>query len=240
MYNIYKKNEINFALIWIVAYVVLMSIADNISGILGVYKSVTTPLCIALTVLAVIFIKKHDLAEYYGLCKAKCSMKTYLFFIPLLIICSSNLWNGFAMNRSLPETILHIVSMLCVGFLEEIIFRGFLFKGMAKGNIKVAILVSSLTFGMGHIVNLLNGRDLLQTILQVMYATAIGFLFTIIFYKGKSLWPCIIAHGVINSLSIFGVKTGDMMRDQIIPAIVLIVVPVLYALWILKTSPEKE
>lgn len=30
-----------------------------------------------------------------------------------------------------------------------------------------------------------------------------GFLFTIIFYKGISLWPCIITHGVLNSLGVF-------------------------------------
>ena len=64
--------------------------------------------------------------------------------------------------------------MINIGFLEEIIFRGFLFKMLEKDNVKTAIIVSSITFGMGHIVNLLNGADLVPTLLQVCYALAIG------------------------------------------------------------------
>lgn len=55
-----------------------------------------------------------------------------------------------------------------------------------SNNIKFAVFISSITFGMGHIVNLLNGKDLIPTLLQICYAVAIGFLFTIIIYKGKS------------------------------------------------------
>lgn len=36
------------------------------------------------------------------------------------------LWHGVAMNVSLLETVLYILTMFCVGFLEEMIFRGFL------------------------------------------------------------------------------------------------------------------
>lgn len=61
------------------------------------------------------------------------------------------------------ETALYVLSMLCVGFIEELIFRGFLFKAMAKDGIKSAIIVSSITFGLGHIINLVNGAELLPT-----------------------------------------------------------------------------
>ena len=46
------------------------------------------------------------------------------------------LWYGVAMNVSLLETVLYILTMFCVGFLEEMIFRGFLFNAMAKDGIK--------------------------------------------------------------------------------------------------------
>ena len=65
--------------------------------------------------------------------------------------------------------------MINVGFIEEIIFRGFLFKMMEKDNIKTAIIVSSLTFGIGHIVNLLNGADFISTVIQIFYAISICF-----------------------------------------------------------------
>ena len=128
--------------------------------------------------------------------------------------------------------------MLCVGFLEELIFRGFLFRAMCKDNVKSAIIVSSITFGIGHIVNLLNGAELLSTLLQVCYAIAIGFLFTIIVYYGKSLIPCILCHSIVNSLSVFAVESDNLL--DIITAIVIIVVSLTYTLWIIKTERTKK
>lgn len=203
MKKIYDKNESNFALIWIGIYVVLVSFADNFSGKIGTAKIVTAPVCIALTLIIYLWINKNELKEKYGLCSFKGSAKKYLYFIPLVLLSSTNVWWGLKLNLTVVESVLYVISMLCVGFLEEVIFRGFLFKALCKDNIKLAIIISSVTFGLGHIVNLLNGRDIPETLMQICYAVAIGFVFTIIFYKGKSLWPCIIAHGVVNSLSAF-------------------------------------
>lgn len=55
------------------------------------------------------------------------SAKKYLHFIPLVIIASINLFWGVQLNLTVIESVLYVVSMLCVGFLEEVIFRGFLF-----------------------------------------------------------------------------------------------------------------
>lgn len=233
MYRLYKKNELNFSLAWIIFYVVSLSFADSISAYLGTLKIITAPVCIIFTLLILGFIKKHNLWEQYGLCSLKGTLKKYLYFIPLVLIASVNLWNGITMNTSIAETALFIVSMACVGVIEEVIFRGFLFKAMCKDNIKLAVFISSITFGMGHIVNLLNGEALIPTILQICYATAIGFLFTIIFFKGKSLFPCMITHGAVNSLSIFAVNTSSLICD-IVTTVILCVVSIAYALWILR------
>lgn len=238
MYRLYKKNELSFSLVWIIAYVVLFSLADSISASLGTLKIITAPVCIIFTLLILGFIKKHSLWEQYGLCSFKGDLKKYLYFIPLILIASTNLWNGITMNTSITETALFILSMACVGVIEEVIFRGFLFKAMCKDNkdnIKYAVFISSITFGMGHIVNLLNGKDLIPTLLQICYAAALGFLFTIIFYKGKSLLPCIITHGAINSLSIFAVDNSSLMCG-VMTAVILCIVSIAYALWILRET----
>lgn len=238
MKKLYNKNEVTFSIIWIILYVVLLSIADSVSESLGTEKLITAPLCILMTAFLFFWLKKNNLMEKYGLCKFEGSMKKYLFFFPLVILCSTNLWNGVTMNLSLLGTVLYIVSMLCVGFLEELIFRGFLFRAMCKDNVKSAIIVSSITFGIGHIVNLLNGAELLSTLLQVCYAVAIGFLFTIIVYYGKSLIPCILCHSIVNSLSVFAVESDNLL--DIITAIVIIVVSLTYTLWIIKTERTKK
>ena len=92
--------------------------------------------------------------------------------------------------------------MLCVGFLEELIFRGFLFRAIEKENLTRAIVISSVTFGIGHIVNLFNGQNLLETVGQIVFAVFVGFALVILFHKGKSLVPCMVFHGIFNALSV--------------------------------------
>ena len=238
MKKLYDKKELTFSILWIVAYVVLFSMADSFSESLGFEKIITAPLCVFLTLVLFVWIKKNDLSEKYGLIPFKGNWKNYLYFVPLLLIMSVNLWNGVTLNMSAAESALYVLSMLCVGFLEEVIFRGFLFKAICKSNVKRAIVISSVTFGIGHIVNLLNGAEVLPTLLQICYATAIGFLFTIIFFKGKSLLPCIITHSIVNSLSTFGVEGSQTYRMAVAAA--LCVISVAYTLWILKKEGKTE
>ena len=75
MKKIYDKNELNFALIWIGIYVVLMSVADSFSGKIGITKIVTAPVCIALTLIIYFWIRRNALKEKYGLCSFKASVK---------------------------------------------------------------------------------------------------------------------------------------------------------------------
>ncbi len=232
MNKIYDKSEIAFAVMWIVIYVVGLSLADNLSGSIGIHKIISMPLCLILTLTLIIWAAKNGLLEKYGLKPPKTDYKSYLYFTPLIIICSTNLWAGVTLNFTVLETVLYVLSMLCVGFIEEFIFRGLLFNAMKKDGLRSAVIVSSLTFGIGHIVNLLNGAMVAETLLQICYATAIGFLFTIIFHKTNNLYPCIIAHGIVNSLSAFGVER-DVMYGTI-TAIVLVIVSIAYALWIIK------
>jgi len=97
---------------------------------------------------------------------------------------------------------------------------------MAKDNVNSAIVVSALTFGVGHIVNLLNGAELIPTLLQICYAVSIGYLFVILFLKSKSLIPCIVTHALMNSLSVFHVENSQSMY---LSSTFLIIVPLAYA-----------
>lgn len=105
---------------------------------------------------------------------------------------------------------------------------------MAKDGVKSAIIVSSVTFGIGHIVNLINGSgaDLLSNLLQVVYAVAIGFAFVMIYVKSKSLMPCIIVHSVFNGLSAFANEAAMTPQREIISGILLAVIAGGYALYL--------
>ncbi len=237
MKKLREKSEIWFAVLHIIAYVVLFSAADDVSKAMGVQKCITLPVCIIFSIVIFLFVKKNMLTEYYGLCKSSCDLKKWLYFIPLIALSTVNLWNGAALSLSIMETVLYAASMLFVGFLEEMIFRGYLFRAMYKNNVKAAIIVSGITFGMGHIVNLLNGAKLLPTLMQIVYATAIGFLFTIIFVKSGSIIPCIISHAFINLTSVIGVEPE--MNIRIIFNLTLTVIAAAYADYIFKAIPNK-
>lgn len=187
-------------------------------------QSVIVNTIMSIFIIALIIGVKR--VKFYGITKVK-NPKKFLYFIPLIIISLFNLRNGIHINNSSSEIIFHILTMINIGFLEEMIFRGFLFKMMEKDKVKSAIIVSSITFGIGHIVNLLNGADFIPSLLQVCYAVAIGYMLVMVFYKSKSLIPCIIFHGVFNSLSIF--STGE---SSIISSIILIAMCLGYTIYI--------
>ena len=241
MKKLYTKNELLFSIVWIIVYVVFTSIADGLSGTLGMEKSVTAVLHIAMTAVLFLWIRKNGLLGKYGLCRTGFKPEKYLFYIPLVIVASCNLWYGVKLNMTVPETVLYIISMLCVGFLEEIIFRGLLFKAMCVDNVKAAIIVSSVTFGIGHIINLFNGSGmgLVSNLCQVVSAVAFGFLFVIIFHKGGSLIPCILTHSAINGLSAIAAEQ-ETAAQEILTSAILTVIAVAYTWILMKTLKSQE
>ena len=187
-----------------------------------------------VSVALILLVIKLGRTEYYGLQKVA-DMKKYLYFIPLLVIAAVNLTNGLNINYPLGGIVFYMLTMINIGFIEEMLFRGFLFRMMEKDNLKSAMIVSSITFGMGHIVNLLNGREIVSTLYQMCYAIILGYLLVIIFYKSKSIIPCVVFHALINALSVFNVeKQVSYFRS----AIFVVIIPVLYIWYITKTAKE--
>jgi len=232
--KLYDKSQIWFAVAWIIAYCVLMSVGDALSASIGMDKSVTLAIGIVLSGIVLLFLKKHGLFAEYGLCAPKASAKAMLYYIPILAMLTANLWCGVTLNYGALETVLYILAMLCVGFLEEVIFRGLLFEAMRKDSVKAAVIVSSVTFGIGHIINLINGSgaELLPNLLQVIYATAAGFMFVMMYYKSKSMIVCIVAHGVFNAFSVFTNEANVTPEMRILTAILLTVITGSYALYL--------
>ena len=117
---------------------------------------------------------------------------------------------------------------------------------MAKTNVKSAIIVSSVTFGIGHIVNLLNGYDLMKNIIQIIFAVAVGFLLVIIFVRTESLVFCILFHALNNSLSGFAsaekliAAVGSKQATDFIILGISTAITIAYLLYVLKFTPKKE
>ena len=241
MTKIYKKNELTFAILWIVAYVVLSSLADQLSGSVGIEKSVTAALHIAMSLILLAWILKNELCEKYGLCASSVPAGRFLYYLPLAVIASASLWSGFGLRYGPAGTACYVISMCCVGFLEEVIFRGLLFRAMEKNGLRTAIIVSSLTFGIGHIVNLFNGsgRDPASSAVQIVFAVLVGLVLVLIFCRGGSLIPCIVFHSVNNALSAFGAEGRMDPKTELIMNLALIVVILGgYSFYLVRTFPK--
>lgn len=237
--NLYKKNEGSFALLWIGIYCVANSLANSLSEMIGAAALI---LNLILTVLLFLWIRKKGLTKYYGLCNTCVPAGRFLWYIPLILFMSRNLWFGFTINLPALDTVCYILNMFCVGFLEEVIFRGFLFKALAKDNVKMAAIVSSITFGFGHILHLFNGSgmDFIANLCQIVGAVACGFLFVIIFYRGGSLLPCMIAHSVNNAVSVFANETGLTTEKRLFFSAVSLILVILYTGILCRTLPKTQ
>lgn len=234
MKKFYEKNEILFAVAWIILYCGLAA------PIRGDYGDNSIQMLLALGAMATgitLFVRMNRLEGVYGLNFWPKDGKKFLYFIPMWFLTTGNLWGGFEIEYPGMGELMAVISMLLVGYVEEMIFRGFLFRAMLKkDSVKVAVTVSALTFGIGHIINLLTGQASVETVLQVVFAIAWGFIFTLVYYKSGSILPGILAHGLVDALSLFG-------RDSEVWAWVYmgvtIVVAAVYCPYLAKISNEK-
>lgn len=241
MNKLYKKSELWFSLLWIGLYVLGSSLADEASRLLGVPKLLSLVFHAVLSLLALVWMEKNALLKKYGLCAPTAKASSFLFYLPLVFIASHGLWFGVAFTEPLSQSICFL-SMLLVGFLEELIFRGFLFKALCKSSLKLAVTVSSLSFGLGHLVNLINGSgmELTENLCQVLMAVAFGFMCVLIFHRGKSLLPCIAVHSAFNALGGLTAKTDFTSAETVSFSLLLCGVMVIYSLILLKTLPKPE
>ena len=205
MMGLYRKNETLFAVLLIVVYVVVGGTLRNIGDD-------SPAMVVGLAVIAfglLAFVARNGLGQKYGLTRWTNNARQMLYLAPLWIVTSANLWGGVEPHYTGVGLLCAIASMALVGLVEELLFRGFLFEAMLEnGSATTAIVVSAVTFGIGHIVNLFTGHALLETGVQMVFAIAVGFMFTLVRYKGGSLLPCIVAHSLIDVFSVVSRRSG--------------------------------
>ncbi len=203
--RLYEKDHVWFAVGWIVAYVVLASEADAISLDLGTAKLVTAPALLAMSALLWAWVRHAHLEGRLGLCEPAVPAVRMLWYLPLALVAAKKLFFGIVPQGTALECLCYVLAMCCVGIIEELVFRGLLFRGMDESNHTNAVVVSSVTFGIGHIVNAFNASDqsLFVTLGQIAFAVAVGFAMVYTLLKSGSIWPCVVFHAANNALGIF-------------------------------------
>jgi membrane protease YdiL (CAAX protease family) len=125
--------------------------------------------------------------------------------------------------------------MAGVGFIEELLFRGFLYQAIeGRSGVKRAVLISGVTFGLGHIVNLMRGYGYAEQVGQIVVAVAIGIMLALIASRTRNIVPGIIFHILFN---VSGSVTRQDIGLQTIPAALIVVISLAYAFYLSK-SPQ--
>ena len=236
MRKFYETKPVLFAVLWIAIYVVLVAPLRGSYGD-GSLQMLLGLVAISAVLLAV--IRLLGIEKELGMTRWLQNGKALLWLLPMWVLSTGNLWGGVSLRYDAITSVMAVLSFLLVGVAEEIIFRGFLFNGMRRtGKLSVAIFVSACTFGMGHIVNLLTGHATMETLVQVLFAVAWGFLFTFAYLKGGSLLPCIAIHGLIDAFSVF---SRDSQIADWAYIVATVAAALVYCLYLSKQpTPEPE
>lgn len=92
---------------------------------------------------------------------------------------------------------------IAAGFVEEMVFRGVILNLLKeKWNIKVAVLIPSVLFGLVHIIGM--DFSVISRLLVLIAGTMVGIMFSMIAIESGSVWNSGIVHSLWNIIIIGG------------------------------------
>ena len=142
---------------------------------------------------------------------------------------------------------LAFLKALAPGFGEEIAFRGL---GIAnymrtirnEKSIPVIFWLSSIVFGLVHLLNAFVGGDPVAVAIQSVYAIGVGMLFGAVYLRTGNLWPTILGHFSVDFLEFIrgdlGANAG-VMTSIGIGDIITFAAAVFAAVWALKLMNKR-
>jgi len=147
-----------------------------------------------------------------------------------------------------PHTVLILaVNTLLVGFSEETMFRGVLFRGLRSGiPFWPAVWLTSVIFGSVHVLNATGTGDLIAAVTQAVTAFMAGTFFLALVLRTRSIVPAILFHACWDFLL---VTIASSMPDPgpIEPSLTSLLLPLLldiplfiYAIVLLRGIARQE
>ncbi len=222
MNKLMKKKPVLHAVLWILIYIVSVNIGEALNEATGAGYW-TSALVLILSGILLIYLKKISPAEAFGLKKiTKEDAYKVLFYVPLILLAFIQFAAGITPGLSFGDTASICVLMVGVGFVEELLFRGFLFNAIyEKSGVKRAIVISGITFGIGHIVNLFRGYDFSELSGQIVVAVVVGLVLALLVAITRNLVPGILFHILFN-ISGSLANQGGNAQDYLLIAILTI------------------
>ena len=102
---------------------------------------------------------------------------------------------------------------IAAGFVEEMVFRGVILNLLKeKWNIKVAVLIPSVLFGLVHIIGM--DFSIISSLLVLIAGTMVGIMFSMVAIESGSVWNSGIVHSLWNILIIGGGLSISEKADE--------------------------
>lgn len=220
-------------MLWIIIYFTVGNLSDFLSGNARFNYLVTGILLSGLSLALLYYIYQNKWVEYYGLKPIKkADLSCSLYYLPLILIASIQFSNGINPFFQSIDILLICIVMIGVGFVEEVIFRGFLLRAFeCHANLNCAILMSGITFGMGHLVNLFNGYAIKDLIGQIIVASMLGLVLALLAAVTHNLIPGILFHIHFN---ISGAMMDTASHNSGYIWLTILLISLLYALYLLR------
>jgi uncharacterized protein len=186
-----------------------------------------------------IWQSKHSFSEFAFKGLTIKSVKKVLYFFPIIAIEVVPLFAGFRDDNNLLYMLAVLACTLCVGFAEELYFRGFIFNTLKIKGMQFAIIVSSVLFGLTHLINIAGGAGVGETILQIFFAFFFGFVCAEILILTDSILPIMLWHTLHDFLAF---TTNDGSRTFSIAGaatqtVILITFGVYFFILVKKQNP---
>ena len=207
-----KKNKIDITLIviFLVAVTALvLSLVPQVVFIADeeinkVLKDAITRLCFGgLFFYLIITSKWKDQLKFH------LDIKALLWSVPVILVALVNYpYSSLILGTShiIKGEFAWVLVLYClsVSILEELFFRILLFSFILeklqnkKHYYFITIILTSVIFGLWHLVNLITGAPIIATLMQVGYTFLIGCMLSVTFTVSKNIWFCILVHSIFD------------------------------------------
>lgn len=213
------------AIINAVLYLLGRPLISRLIGFFGLSK--TYCYCISAVVAVIIamcMIRKKDAREYglnHGEYKGNLR-----YVIPMLFLGVTNVPYIF-LGTFGNAVVRALFCVAYVGVMEELIFRGYVYRAIElRFGENKAIVLSSIVFGLFHLVNLTGNTPVFFTLLQVVYAAMLGLMLAVLRSKTKSIYPGMLIHALFNLIS--EIFAGYILWVDVPGALICCVVGIVY------------
>ena len=132
------------------------------------------------------------------------------------------------------------------GFSEEVFCRGFVVSNLMRiekdkpNRVLRCVLLSGVSFGLLHLVNVIATGDIAAALIQVVYTAAIGIFSAAVYIRSRNLWGVILFHTLTDISAFIAVFDNNVSGMDIAFSVFGLVLFGALALYLIRPAKQDE